>query len=309
MRRRYQFIGIVAAVILLAAFAWWKFYASGPEPPTTPREGLVTLTEPPFPMPGATTGSSPDAKVEKQEDKELPDFPSLQQLETSLNEMVSVKFPKAKPYEHFTNYSFSGEPSSYSFSYFDGEGNPPSREELLNTIRQANETFAEGMEIKRRGFEAQNNNIMREGVQLLLEADNLRTQENRFFVIEIGSNYDKPPILMYRRGIPAQLVALPNVLALLNEQYPKEYFEVSKYYNAGIDRFVFEIVSKEGKYYYVDSLSMKVVPDIINLGSPPEKKGDRERADRIHNQWIAFLEGNSDLIEFDIETLKPIQDK
>jgi hypothetical protein len=319
---KLRYIAIAAVVIvLLGLAAFWSIRQRYSDSSTTDRSSRSTyekdsektedLSAPGIDAKGEKIGQGEveDRKSGLEADKQKNEFPTFEEIKKALDSSVKKSLDGVY-FEHQNIMDGKGKVCFYFFTYFIGKGQLPSKEQLNEIIADAFLKRSEGMDIKNRGWELQDAEIMRKGAKLLVESDKALTQEDRFATINVGASYEQPPICLFQKGLPSWVVFQGKAQELARQHLDSKNVKLSATLNHGIGRIMFRFEDETGKQVFVDGEAKRTYEHMtiakLRANRPRNEEDERQRKERIGAQWNEFLQGETEFQQFDLSKLRDL---
>jgi hypothetical protein len=172
---------------------------------------------------------------------------------------------------------------------------------------------AEGLKFKGNSLmqlaqEKGDNEMAQEAASMLVEADRLVSQEDRFYTIEIGKDMNTPPIVMVQVGLPEWIIMKTKALALAEAHFGEQANTLNVERTTLGAKCIYIAINSKGDSIYIDTHSGNVFTKrfikapkqfIIQNNSQKEK----ERFERIKSQWQEFMRYGINVKDFSLDEL------
>jgi len=218
-------------------------------------------------------------------------FPDVGVLKKVVDQRVKTEQPNAQFFEMIPHSDLNGELVSYLFSYYIGQDGVPAKDSLEMDIREA---WKEKQDALKNIHECYSKRDSARIIEATTKADSARfriSRENDFISIEVGADYDSPPIIAFWNGLPLDISQYPRAVEVVNERLKDNNLEFSGAYKTGLFSIAFGFEGKDNKTYYVDSDSWKIFTSWEEVPNDNNKNAEKEEIkERNKLKWSEFLD-------------------
>jgi len=185
-------------------------------------------------------------------------FPDKKQLQNVVEKRINSKYPNSELYSILPHHDLDNQLKSYVFCFYVGTGQPPNRDELNTQILQAWNKKKIAMRDIQEGYKRKNSEIMSKAAITSKKASLGISRENDFLSIEIGANYESPPIIASWKGLPFDISQYIRATEVANKALPDKNPEFVKTYTTGLLSIIFSFKGNDNKIYYVNPENWRV---------------------------------------------------
>ena len=202
--------------------------------------------------------------------------------------------------------------NTISFLYFNNQNNKadlPSIKEMESTFKKSEDLKVKGNNLMKQAQEKSDNEMAQEAASMMVEADRLISQEDKFYTIEIGKDTSTPPIVMVQQGLPEWIIMNNKALALAEEHFGERAKIVEIERTTLGTHCIYIALNSKGDSIYINAHSGKVFSKrtLHSTNRIPQQNNDsqkeKERTERMKSQWQEFMRNGINIKDFSLEGL------
>lgn len=217
---------------------------------------------------------------------------SLDQLKEIVMKNVQQEHPQAQLFTLIPHEDIEGNLRSYVFSYYIDSGTVPSLEKVKNDINDAFEFKKEAKKYINEAYSNRDSSTMIAWIEKSKHYDTKSHEEESYVTVEIAATYDYPPVMMFHKGLPYDLIMYPKAVELLGTKV-KDISGISftRTFKIGSLALGFEFKSEiDDRLYWVDVSKGIVFDKWEKHKTFTQQKSLPEKLDRVKKQWETFIE-------------------
>jgi len=202
--------------------------------------------------------------------------------------------------------------NTISFIYIKNKYNTtnlPSLNEIEAVSKKSEDLRVKGNGLMKQAQEKDDNEMAQEAASMIVEADRLVSQEDRFYTIEIAKDTNLPPIVMVQPGLPEWIMMKNKALALAEEHFGEQAKIVAVERSTLGTHCIYIALNSKGDSIFIDARSGKVFSkrsvQSTNrfLQQNEDSQKEKERAEGIKSQWQEFMRNGINIKDFSLEGL------
>jgi len=218
---------------------------------------------------------------------------SLDRSKEVVTHNVLKEHPSARLYEIIPHYDLNKKLVSYVFTYYIGEKKVPDRETLKRDIKRAWKEKKKALEEIQTGYAKRDSSQISKAAVLSKRASLNMTRENDFVSLEIGANYETPPIIAVWHGLPLDISLYPRALDITDKRLKNKAPVFKNTYTTGFFTIVFAFEGNDKRTYYIEPDTQKVFTSSKQIKKQKEEdiqKRETNIKERNKSKWADFLD-------------------
>ena len=199
--------------------------------------------------------------------------------------------------------------NTISFIYFKSNtDHSPNINEIEDASTKSENLKIKGKSLMLNAQKIDDNEMAQEAARMMVEADRLESQEDRFYTFEIGKDTNMPPIVMVQPGLPEWII-MENKTVKLAEAYFKDQAKIIDVQRTTIGApCIYTVVNSKMDSIYIEARSGKVLKkNLLPIKNQAISKSSlfikNDRSERIISQWQEFMKNGIKIEDFNLKGL------